>query len=38
VTHSFGGGVNPSEWALKHRSFIWYLMIAFTVAGAWAYV
>src|SRR5215472_4927177 len=31
------GGFNLSEWALKHRSFVVYLMIMFTVAGMGAY-
>jgi multidrug efflux pump len=38
VTGSNLGGVNLSEWALRHRSFIFFLMIMFTVAGAWAFV
>ena len=29
---------NLSEWALEHRSFVWYFMIAFAVAGIYAYV
>ena len=37
VTNSDGSGVNLSEWALKHRSFISYLMLMFMVAGTWAY-
>src|SRR5262245_47685638 len=30
-------GLNLSEWALKHRSFVVYLMIAATLAGAAAF-
>ena len=30
-------GFNLSEWALRHRSFILYLMIISAIAGAWAY-
>ena len=30
-------GFNLSEWALRHRSFIWYLMAAIVVAGALSY-
>ena len=29
---------NLSEWALRHRSLIWYLMIVATVAGAMSYL
>ena len=29
---------NLSDWALKHRSLIWYFMIAFMVAGLFAYL
>ncbi|WP_280137386.1 efflux RND transporter permease subunit [Aureimonas frigidaquae] len=29
---------NLSEWALRHRSMIWYFMIVFLLAGAWSYV
>ena len=29
---------NLSDWALKHRSFVWFLMIVSLVAGALAYV
>ena len=29
---------NLSDWALQHRSFVWYLMIISTLAGAMAYV
>jgi multidrug efflux pump len=28
---------NLSEWALKHRSFVWYLMLATVIAGIIAY-
>lgn len=30
-------GFNLSEWALRHRSFIAYLMIVSALAGLWAY-
>ena len=30
-------GLNLSEWALKHRSFIVFLMIAATIAGLLSY-
>ncbi|MDQ0390785.1 efflux RND transporter permease subunit [Labrys monachus] len=30
-------GLNLSDWALRHRSFIWYLMIAAVIAGALSY-
>ena len=29
---------NLSDWALNHRSFVWFLMIICLVAGAIAYV
>jgi multidrug efflux pump len=29
---------NLSEWALQHRSLIWYFMIAFMVAGLFSYL
>ncbi|WP_456390121.1 efflux RND transporter permease subunit [Profundibacter sp.] len=29
---------NLSDWALQHRSFVWYLMIICMVAGAFSYV
>ncbi|MGZ2430260.1 efflux RND transporter permease subunit [Rhizobium redzepovicii] len=29
---------NLSDWALEHRSLIWYFMIMFAVAGAFAYL
>lgn len=28
---------NLSEWALRHRSFVWYLMLATLIAGVLAY-
>ncbi|ALJ38548.1 efflux RND transporter permease subunit [Azospirillum brasilense] len=31
-------GFNLSEWALRHRSFVWYLIISLTVAGGMAYM
>lgn len=31
-------GFNLSEWALQHRSFVWYLIFALTLAGGLAYV
>lgn len=30
-------GPNLSEWALRHRTLIWYFMILFLVAGVFAY-
>ncbi|MGQ9369149.1 efflux RND transporter permease subunit [Azospirillum sp. ST 5-10] len=30
-------GFNLSEWALRHRSLVWYLMIVASVAGVMAY-
>ena len=30
-------GFNLSEWALRHRSFTWYLILALTLAGGIAY-
>jgi multidrug efflux pump len=30
-------GFNLSEWALRHRSFVWYLMLAIVLAGAFSY-
>src|SRR5262249_42568931 len=30
-------GFNLSEWALRHKSFVVYLMIAAAIAGYWAY-
>src|SRR3978361_262030 len=32
-----GTGFNLSEWALGHRSFVWFLMAVCLVAGAIAY-
>ncbi len=32
------GRFNLSDWALSHRSFVWYLMIVSMLAGAMAYV
>jgi multidrug efflux pump len=29
---------NLSDWALQHRSLVWYFMIIFAVAGAYAYL
>lgn len=29
---------NLSDWALGHRSLVWYFMIAFMAAGLWAYL
>ena len=29
---------NLSDWALKHRSLVWYFMIAFMVAGLFSYL
>ncbi|MCX5514423.1 ACR family transporter [Kaistia algarum] len=29
---------NLSEWALSHRSLVWYFMIIFIVAGAFSYI
>ena len=31
-------GFNLSEWAITHRSFVWYLMLLFVVAGVLSYV
>ena len=31
-------GFNLSEWAINHRSFVWYLMLLFVVAGVLSYV
>ncbi|MEA2849368.1 MAG: multidrug efflux pump, partial [Rhodospirillaceae bacterium] len=30
-------GFNLSEWALRHRSFVWYLMLAIVLAGGLSY-
>jgi multidrug efflux pump subunit AcrB len=29
---------NLSEWAINHRSFVWYLMLLFVVAGVLSYI
>ena len=29
---------NLSDWALRHRSLVWYFMIAFMAAGLFAYL
>ena len=29
---------NLSDWALGHRSLVWYFMVAFMAAGLWAYL
>ena len=31
-------GFNLSEWALRHRSFTWYLILSLTLAGGLAYI
>ncbi|MDH7796325.1 MULTISPECIES: efflux RND transporter permease subunit [unclassified Beijerinckia] len=31
-------GFNLSEWALDHRSMIWYFMLVFTLAGVFSYL
>ncbi|HYB10205.1 MAG TPA: efflux RND transporter permease subunit [Alphaproteobacteria bacterium] len=31
-------GFNLSEWALRHRSLVWYLMIVLLVFGAFSYI
>jgi multidrug efflux pump subunit AcrB len=31
-------GFNLSEWALRHRSFVWYLMLAIVLAGGLSYM
>jgi multidrug efflux pump subunit AcrB len=31
-------GFNLSEWALNHRSMIWYFMLVFTLAGVFSYL
>jgi multidrug efflux pump subunit AcrB len=28
---------NLSEWALDHKSLVWYFMIVFTIAGIFSY-
>src|SRR5258708_10426955 len=30
-------GFNLSDWALRHRSFVWYLMLAIVLAGGLSY-
>lgn len=30
-------GGNLSEWALRHQSFVWYLMLITLLMGAWSY-
>ncbi|MGH7029047.1 MAG: hypothetical protein ACREEZ_01330, partial [Stellaceae bacterium] len=30
-------GFNLSEWAINHRSFVWFLMIIFVAAGVLSY-
>ncbi|MFK7605949.1 MULTISPECIES: efflux RND transporter permease subunit [unclassified Pseudomonas] len=32
------GNFNLSEWALKHQSFVWYLMFMAAVAGIFSYI
>lgn len=29
---------NLSDWALEHRSIVWYFMIAFAIVGSYAYI
>lgn len=31
-------GFNLSDWALNHRSLVWYFMLIFTIAGVFAYL
>ena len=31
-------GFNLSEWAINHRSFVWYLMLLFVIAGVLSYI
>ena len=31
-------GFNLSDWALEHRSLVWYFMLVFIVAGVYAYI
>ena len=31
-------GFNLSEWALRHRSYLWYFIIVFSIMGAAAYL
>ena len=37
VNKSDFGGVNLSEWALRHSSFMLFLMVLATVTGLWSY-
>jgi multidrug efflux pump subunit AcrB len=30
-------GFNLSEWAINHRSFVWFFMLLFVVAGVLSY-
>ena len=36
-TRDEASGFNLSDWALHHRSFVFYLMIVSAIAGFWAY-
>ena len=29
---------NLSDWALRHRSLVWYFMLAFMAAGLYSYL
>jgi len=31
-------GFNLSDWALSHRSMVWYFMLVFVVAGIFSYL
>ena len=31
-------GFNLSDWALSHRSLVWYFMLVFVVAGIFSYL
>ncbi|WP_245465273.1 hypothetical protein [Mesorhizobium sp. M7A.F.Ca.CA.004.05.2.1] len=31
-------GFNLSDWALNHRSMVWYFMLVFVVAGVFSYL
>jgi multidrug efflux pump subunit AcrB len=31
-------GFNLSDWALSHRSMVWYFMLVFVVAGVFSYL
>ncbi len=33
-----GGGFNLSDWALRHQSFIWYLMFVSLLMGVFSYI